>query len=193
VVAAVDCAYIAFVQFINDLGLHHQFLGRGVTTVEGALAVGEAHILASHMHRNHVALRQVDTEPSAAPAAPNAETPAVANVTQMTLASKVDHITDMLTKLVAALVPPNLVDNTREPSGPQAQSPGTGQPFFWECRRPGHFQKSYPQLQPELNYHGPQTLPPPAGRRWIPKGGPSGGRHAGHHSATSRSGHQHGK
>jgi len=69
------------VHSINDLGLHHQFLARGVTTVEGALAVGEAYILASHMHRNHVASRQVDTEPSAAPAAPNAEAPAVANVT----------------------------------------------------------------------------------------------------------------
>jgi len=95
--------YDAFVQSINDLGLHHQFLARGVTTVEGALVVGEAYILASHMHRNRVASRQVDAEPSAAPSVPNAETPAVANVTQMTLASKVDHVTDMLAKLVAAL------------------------------------------------------------------------------------------
>jgi len=81
----------------------------------------------------------------------------------MTLASKVDHMTDMLAKLVAALVPPNQVDNTCEPSGLLTQLPGTGQPFCWECERPGHFQKSCPQLQPELNYHGPQTLPLPAG------------------------------
>jgi len=121
--------YDAFVQSINDLGLHHQFLARGVTTVEDALAVGEAYILVSHMHRNRVASRQVDAEPSTAPSVPNAETPAVANVTQMTVASKVDQLTDMLTKLVAALVPPNPVDNTPEPSGPRAQSPGTGQPF----------------------------------------------------------------
>jgi len=118
--------YDAFVQSINDLGLHHQFLARGVTTVEGALAVGEVYILASHMHRNRVASRQVDAEPSAAPSVPNAETPAVANVTQMTVASKVDQLTDMLTKLVTALVPPNPVDNTRELSGLWAQSPGTG-------------------------------------------------------------------
>jgi len=157
--------YDTFVQSINDLGLHHQYLARRVTTVEGALTVREAHILASHMHRNRVASRQVDTEPSAAPAAPNAETPVVANVTQMTVASKVDRLTDTLAKLVAALVPPNQVDNTREPSGPQTQSPGTGQPFCWECGRPGHFQKSCPKLQPRLNCHGPQTLPPPAGRR----------------------------
>jgi len=39
----------AFVQSINDLGLHHQFLAKEVTTVEGALAVEEAYILANHM------------------------------------------------------------------------------------------------------------------------------------------------
>jgi len=97
--------YDAFVQSINDLGLHHQFLVRGVTTVEGALAVGEAYLLASHIHRNRLASRQVDMEPSAAPAAPNAETPAVANVTQITMASKVAQMTDMLAKLVSALAP----------------------------------------------------------------------------------------
>jgi len=58
------------------------------------------------MHRNRVASRQVDMEPSAAPAAPNAETPAVANVTQMTVASKVAQMTDMLAKLVSVLAPP---------------------------------------------------------------------------------------
>ena len=35
----------------------------------------------------------------------------MANVLQVTLASKVDHVTDMLAKLVAALVPPNPVNN----------------------------------------------------------------------------------
>jgi len=156
--------YDAFMQSINDLGLYHQFLARGVTTAEGALTEGEAYLLASHMHRNRMASRQVDMEPPAAPAAPNAETPAVANVTQMTVASKVAQMTDMLAKLVSTLAPPNQVDDAREPSGPPAQSPGTGQPFCWECGRPGNFQKNCPQLQPGLNYHGPQMLPPPAGR-----------------------------
>jgi len=92
--------YNAFVQSINDLGLHHQFLVRRVTTVESALAEGKAYPLASHMHQNRVASRQVDMEPSAAPAAPNAGTPAVANVTQMTVALKVAQMTDMLAKLL---------------------------------------------------------------------------------------------
>jgi len=157
--------YDAFVQSINDLGLHQQFLARGITTVKGALTVGEAYLLVSHMHRNCMASCQVDMEPSAASAAPNAETPAVANVTQMTMASKVAQMTDMLAKLVSALAPPNQIDNAREPSGPRTQSPGTGHPFCLECGRPVHFQKSCPQLQPGLNYHGPRTFPPPAGRR----------------------------
>jgi len=154
-----------FVQSINDLGLHHQFLAKGVTTVGGALAVEEAYILADHMHRNRVAARQVDAGPSAAPSIPNAENPAVANVTQKMLASKFDQVTDVLAQLVAALVPPNLVDNPRELSGPRAQSPGMGQPFCWRCGRPGHFQESCPQLQQELNYHGPQMPLPPVSRQ----------------------------
>jgi len=40
--------YDAFVQSINDLELHHQFLARGVTTVESALAEGEAYLLMWH-------------------------------------------------------------------------------------------------------------------------------------------------
>jgi len=36
----------AFVQSINDLGLHHLFLARGATTVEGALTEREAYLLA---------------------------------------------------------------------------------------------------------------------------------------------------
>jgi len=154
----------AFVQSINDLGLYHQFLAKGVTTVKGALTVGEAYLLANHMHRNRLASRQVDSGPSAAPSVPNTENPTVNHVTQMTLASKVNQVTDMLAQLVAALIPPNLVDNTRELNEPRAQSPGTGQPFCWRCRRPGHFQKSCPQPPLGLNYDSPQMPSPPAGR-----------------------------
>jgi len=98
--------YDAFVQSINDMGLHHQFLARGVATVEGALAEGEAYLLANHMHQSHVASRQVDMEPSVAPADPTVgPPPALANVTQMTAASKVAQLTNTLAKLVLALAP----------------------------------------------------------------------------------------
>jgi len=55
----------AFVQSVNNLGLHHQFLGRGVTTVEGALAEGEAYLLVNQMHRNRGVSRQVEVGLSA--------------------------------------------------------------------------------------------------------------------------------
>jgi len=67
--------YDAFVQSVNDLGLHRQFLARGVTMVEGALAEGEVYLLANHMHKNCGVSRQVDAEPSAALADPNAGPP----------------------------------------------------------------------------------------------------------------------
>jgi len=56
----------AFVQSVNDLELHHQFLARGVTTVEDALAEGEAYLLANQMHRSRGASHQVEVEPLAA-------------------------------------------------------------------------------------------------------------------------------
>jgi len=46
-------------QSINDLGLYHQFMVRGVTTVKGALREGEACLLANQMHRNYRVSRQV--------------------------------------------------------------------------------------------------------------------------------------
>jgi len=66
-----------FVRSINDVGLHHQFLARGITMVKGALAEGEAYLLANHMHKNRGAFRHVDLEPSAALAAPMAGHPRV--------------------------------------------------------------------------------------------------------------------
>jgi len=65
----------AFVQFINDLGLQHQFLARGVTTVKDALAAGEAYLLANQMHRNRGASQQVEVEPLAAQDDTNAGPP----------------------------------------------------------------------------------------------------------------------
>jgi len=155
--------YDAFVQSINDLGLHHQLLARGVTTVEDALAEGEAYLLANHLLRNRVTFRQVDMEPSAAPTASNAENPAVAKV--MTVASKVAQMTDMLSELVSALAPPSQRDTARELDGPPVQSPGRRHPLCWKCGRQGHFQKHCPQLHTGLNYEGPRTLPHPVGCR----------------------------
>jgi len=94
-----------FVQSIKDLGLHHQFLAREVTTEEGALAEGEAYLLATQMHRSRGTSRQVEIEPAATKVDPEAGAPTFAIVGQLTAVSKVIQPTDMLAKLVTALVP----------------------------------------------------------------------------------------
>jgi len=42
--------YDAFVQSLNDLGLHHQLQAKGVTTIEGALQEGEVYLSAKQFH-----------------------------------------------------------------------------------------------------------------------------------------------
>jgi len=54
--------FYAFVQFVNNLGLHHKLLARGATTIEGTLAEGEAY-LANKMHKNCGVSRQLEVEP----------------------------------------------------------------------------------------------------------------------------------
>lgn len=50
--------YDAFVQSLNDLGLHHQLRARGVTTVEDALWEGEVYLLARQLHGGQTVLSQ---------------------------------------------------------------------------------------------------------------------------------------
>jgi len=76
------------------------------------------------MHRNRGISRQVEEEPSAAQIDPEAGPPVTAAVGQLTAASKVAQLTDMLAKLVMALTHKTPVDTTCEPLQPLAQSPG---------------------------------------------------------------------
>jgi len=69
--------------------------------VEGALAEGEAYLLANHIHKNRGVSSQVDVEPSAAHANPIFGTPTPANVGQLTATPKVAQLTDMLARLVS--------------------------------------------------------------------------------------------
>jgi len=46
--------YDAFVHSLGNLGLHHQLLARGVTTVEYALHEGKAYLLAQQLHRGRM-------------------------------------------------------------------------------------------------------------------------------------------
>jgi len=158
----------AFVQSFNDLGLNHQFLARGITTVENALAEGEAHLLANQMHRNRGNSRQVEIKPMNTVAYHEAEPSATAAVGQLTAASKVAQLTDMLVKLIATLTHQAPVDTTYEtlrPPAPLAPPLGETVSFCWECGNQGHFHSYCPLLAPGLNYRGPQMFPPPVDRR----------------------------
>jgi len=46
--------YDAFVQSLNDLGLHHELQARGVTAVEDVLCEGETYLLAKQLHKGHM-------------------------------------------------------------------------------------------------------------------------------------------
>jgi len=147
--------YNAFVQSVNDLGLHHQFLVRGVTTVEGALAEGEAYLLASHMQRNHETSHQVDMKPSVAPADPGTGLLVPAKVTQLTAASNVAQLTDMLAKLVSALAPQIQVD-----TAPQATVTRHGAQLLLGMRETWTFPEILPSAPPRVKL--PRTADVPA-------------------------------
>jgi len=113
----------AFMQSINDLGLHHHFLARGVTTVEGALREGDAYLLANQMNRNHEVSRQVEAELATTHDDTGAATSTTAAARQLATASKVAQLTDMLAKLVAAFTPTPMEDNARRRLRPLARPP----------------------------------------------------------------------
>jgi len=137
----------AFVQSVNDLGLHHQLP------------------LANQMHRNRGNSRQVEIEPTDTAADREAEPSATAAVGQLIAASKVAQLTDMLAKLIATLTHQTPVGTAYEPPRPLAPPPEETVSFCWECGNQGHFQRYCPFLAPGLNYCGPQMFPPPASRR----------------------------
>jgi len=124
--------YDAFVQSLNDLGLHHQFLARGVTTVENTLREGEAYLLANQLHKDHMSSQQIVVNPpedyseqlsSSHIAAATASSPMDAEVTRMT---------EMVEKLVAVFARSNTPCLFQRP--PQSQKRSPWQPAMcWEC------------------------------------------------------------
>lgn len=95
--------WYTFVQSINDLGLHHQFLAKRVATVEDALREGEADLLATQLHKSRVGSRQVEAELAIAHSKAEAVTLVAVATTKLSTASKVAQVTDMVAKLVETL------------------------------------------------------------------------------------------
>jgi len=155
----------AFVQSINDLGLHHQFLVRGVTMVKSALHKGEAYLLANQMHWSRGVFRQVEAELTTTHSETEAVNPKTTFVSQLSTVSKVAHVIDIVTELVAALMPAPAEEPTGRPLRPRARPPREHANTCWDCGSHGHFRRKCPVMQRGLNYRGPQELPPAAGRR----------------------------
>jgi len=148
-------SYDAFVQSLNDLGLHHQLQAREVTTIEDTLCEGEAYLLAQQLHRAHTSCLQVMVEPLAEH---NELLNQVATATHSLLEAEVDRMADMLEKLVAVLAcasptepPEDLCSRRRSPPRPTA--------LCWECGGRGHLRMGCPQYKKELNSHGPRVPP----------------------------------
>jgi len=126
-----------FVQFINDLGLHHQLQARGVTTIEAALQEGEAYLQAERLYRVTQSSQQVTTEP-------NHLDQTVAADTTLSLEAEIDRLMTMLKWLIATLAPTSPVRPTRRPSRPKVGVPRPTA-LCWRCGARGHLHSSCPQ------------------------------------------------
>jgi len=115
--------YDAFVQSLNDLGLHHQLQARGVTTTEGALREGKAYLLAKQLHRAHLSSQQVTVEPREGHHGPDLATQVAATTTPSPLEAEVDRMADMLEKLVAVLARSNPTEPTQRPLRLRVEAP----------------------------------------------------------------------
>jgi len=129
--------YDAFVQFLNDLGLHHQLQARGVTTIEDALHEGGAYLLAKQPHRAHVSSQQITVEPG-----PDTPIQVAAATTISPLEAEVDRIATMLEKLVAVLARANPTEPTQRPLRPRVEAPRPTA-LCWECGECGHLRANY--------------------------------------------------
>jgi len=110
--------YDAFVQSLNDLGLHHQLQAKGLTTIEDALRKGEAYFLAKQLHRAHVSSQQITVEFE-----PDTLARVAAATTHSPLEAEVDRMAAMLEKLVAILACTTPTELTQGPVRPWVETP----------------------------------------------------------------------
>jgi len=144
--------YDAFVQCLNDLGLHHQLQARRVTTIEDALREGEAYLLVKQFHQTTAELGQDNP----------GQVAAVTTVAH--LEAEVDRMTAMLEKLVAALARTDPTELTQGPVRPKVEVPRPAA-LCWRCGTHGHLRSSCPQPRKRLNFHGPRTPLNPGGQK----------------------------
>jgi len=97
-----SCTLTDFMQSLNDVGLYHQLQAKRVTTLEGALQVGENYLRAERLHMETTQGTQVTTE-------------AVQSLTDEV--SRLNTLLEQVVKTLTSTQPPNL--------GPQGETSET--------------------------------------------------------------------
>jgi len=115
--------YDAFMQSLNDLGLHHQLQARGVTTVEDALCEGEAYLLAKQLHKGHLSSQQVTVNSTEGYCELLPSTQVATTTVNSPLDAEVTRMTEMLEKLVAVLARSDTVGCVQRPMRSQTMPP----------------------------------------------------------------------
>jgi len=123
-------AFDAFVQSLNDLGLHHQLQARGVTTIEDTLQEGEAYLLAEQFHQAQGSSQQITT-------GPDHPVQVTVATTTVSLEAAVDRLMTMLEQLVAILARANPTEPTRGPLRPRVEVPRPQLPYVGDAAHGG--------------------------------------------------------
>jgi len=169
------CTYDAFVQSLNDLGLHHQLQAREVTTIEDALREGEAYLLAKQLHRAHVSSQQITVEPG-----PDTPTQVAATTTLSPLEAEVDRMAAMLEKLVAVLASFSPTEPTQGPLRPEMKDFRSGNRRS-SVRTPRYTRHEWQApRRTSRPVRRPDTFALPLANRfdWLPKVEPAGEVHS---------------
>jgi len=164
--------YDAFVQSLNDLGLHHQLHAREVNKIEDALHEGKVYLLAKQFHRAQVSSQQITT-------GPDHPVQVAAATTTFSLEAEVDRLITMVEQLVAALARANFTALTQAPLGPRVEVPRSAT-LCWGCGTRGYLLSSCIQPRKRLNFHGSRKPLHPAGWKKKTSKAENAGRLHGH-------------
>jgi len=151
--------YDAFVQPLNDLGLHHQLQARAVTTVEDTLHEGKAYLLAKQLHRGHMSSQQITVNSPEDYSERLLSAHVAATTANSSLDAEVTRMNEIVEKLVAVLAHSDTLGPVQRPMRSRTKPPRPPAPC-WECGNREHLRTECPQSKQELNLHSPwMSLP----------------------------------
>jgi len=135
-------------QSLNDVGLYHQLQAKGVTTLEGALQVGEDYLRAKRLYTEETKGTRVTAE------------------AVQSLRDEMGRLSTLLEQVAKTLTnakPPNL--------GPGGETSEITT-LCGKCNKPGHLRSRCPQPKRPPHFRQPREPPRPRGPgREQPRGG----------------------